>query len=165
MWRLRCAEVRYGRPGSADGTSLCRSGIGAIHRADPSGLFGRPPPPSAAPHGAQDQETEQEHFALARAWFLFVLTFGPPRVRRVRAGKSPQGRAQDARAFAVGTWTCRQRTSGADSRSRQLYRRPRPRGCPFSWLLLFGQALRRRSGANGEAGPKGGGQDARSQEK
>ena len=28
-------------------------------------------------------------------------------------------------------------------------------GCPFSWLLLFGQALRRRSGANGEAGPEG----------
>src|SRR5687767_16010759 len=28
-------------------------------------------------------------------------------------------------------------------------------GCPFSWLLLFGQALRRRSGANAEGGPEG----------
>ena len=32
-------------------------------------------------------------------------------------GKSPQGRAHDARAFAVGTGMCRQRTSGASSRS------------------------------------------------
>ncbi len=39
------------------------------------------------------------------------------------------------------------------------------RGCPFFWFLFFGQALRRRSGANGGAGPKGEGQDARSQEK
>jgi hypothetical protein len=33
------------------------------------------------------------------------------------------------------------------------------------WLLSLAQALRRRSGANGEAGPKGGGQDARSHRK
>ena len=30
-------------------------------------------------------------------------------------GRSPKGRAHDARAFAVGTWTCRQRTSGESS--------------------------------------------------
>ena len=38
------SRVRCGRPGSADGPSLARSGIGAIHRADPSGLIGPPPP-------------------------------------------------------------------------------------------------------------------------
>jgi hypothetical protein len=35
-------------------------------------------------------------------------------------------------------------------------------GCPSLWSLSLGQALRRRSGANSGAGPKGGGQDARS---
>ena len=56
-----------------------------------------------------------------------LLLPGPSRPRRGRGGKSPKGRAHDARAFAVGTRTCRQRTSGASSRSRRAgARRPRP---------------------------------------
>src|SRR5690349_18877352 len=43
---------------------------------------------------------------------------------------------------------------GRPQRTRRLAAGASP-GCPFSWLLLFGQALRRRSGANGGAGPEG----------
>jgi hypothetical protein len=51
----------------------------------------------------------------------------PSRPRRGRGGKSPQGRAHDARAFAVSTGMCCQRTSVASSRSRRAgARRPRP---------------------------------------
>src|SRR5690348_11272020 len=72
-----------------------------------------------------------------------LLLPGPSRPRRGRAGKSPKGRAHDARAFAVGTGTCRQRTSGAASRRRRA-RCPATAAVwvPFSWLLLFGQAKR-----------------------
>ena len=72
----------------------------------------------------------------------------PSRPRRGRGGKSPQGRAHDARAFAVGTGTCRQRTSGASSRSRRgrKPRRPRPRGC-----VLFGYFLLHKHCAAGAA--------------
>ena len=67
--------------------------------------------------------------SAARTAALWLLP-GPSRPRRGRAGQSPKGRAHDARAFAVGTRTCRQRTSGASSRSRRAdARRSRPRGC------------------------------------
>jgi len=41
----------------------------------------------------------------------------PSRLRRGRGGKSPQGRAHDARSFAVRPRMACQRTSGASSRS------------------------------------------------
>ena len=65
----------------------------------------------------------------------------PSRPRRGRGGKSPQGRAHDARAFAVRPGTACQRTSVASSRSRRAgARRPRSRGCVlFGYFLLHKQ--------------------------
>jgi hypothetical protein len=71
---------------------------------------------------------------------------GPSRPRRGRGGKSPQGRAHDARAFAVRPGMACQRTSVAPSRSRRLHRRPRPRGSP-----LFGYFLWRDRESNSSA--------------
>ena len=66
--------------------------------------------------------------------------------------KSPKGRAHDARAFAVRTGMCAQRTpEPAREVGGQDARRPRHRGC-VSLVTFFAQALRRRSGANSAAG-------------
>jgi len=69
---------------------------------------------------------------------------GPPRPRRGRGGKSPQGRAQDAREFAVRPWMACQRTSVAPSRSRRA-RCPATAaaGVPFS-LVTFSWASKRK---------------------
>src|SRR6476646_3795040 len=66
----------------------------------------------------------------------------PSRPRRAGGGNSPKGRAQDARASDLGTRMCRERTPEP---AREVCRawmpgKPRPRGCPFLWLLSFGQA-------------------------
>jgi len=66
--------------------------------------------------------------------------------------KSPQGRAQDAREFAECTRMCIQRTPEHDrAPGGQDARKARHRGC-VSLVTFFAQALRRRSGANSEAG-------------
>ena len=58
-----------------------------------------------------------------------------------------QGRAHDARAFAVRPRMACQRTSVAPSRSRRLHRRPRSRGCPllayFLWASRESRSLAR----------------------
>ena len=58
------------------------------------------------------------------------------------AACTARGRAQDARASDLGTGMCRERTPEP---ARVVCRawmpgKPRPRGCPFLWLLSFGQA-------------------------
>jgi len=73
----------------------------------------------------------------------------PSRPRRGRGGKSPQGRAHDARAFAVGTGTCRQRTFGASSRSHagmDARVTAAARVCSL-WLLSLAQARESDSSA------------------
>jgi hypothetical protein len=85
--------------------------------------------------------------ALVSALLCFRSGFpGPSRPRRGRGGKSPQGHAQDARAFAVRPGMACQRTSAAPSRSRRRSRRPRPRGSP-----LFGYFLWRDRESNSSA--------------
>ena len=161
----RCAA---GGRGSADGTSLCRSRMSAIPRAHPRA--GTRACPSALRHATEGPEGKSgakaealtplfagrrdPNFRIRSSSFRSCSGFcgqdgralastGPSRPRRGRAGKSPKGRAHDARAFAVGTRTCRQRTSGAASRRRRA-RCPATAAVrvPFSWLLLFGQAKR-----------------------
>ena len=119
--------------------------MSALRRAHPraahAGLFR---PPFAAPQ--RDPESRAKQSAVLCLGFCgqdgrALLLPGPSRPRRGRVGKSPKGRAHDARAFAVGTGMCRQRTSGASSRSRRTgVRRPRPCGCVlFGYFLLHKQ--------------------------
>ena len=161
-------RVRCGRPGSADGTSCAAAESARSLAPTPAGPFR---PPSAAPHGDPNQERSRVFFvgwasahrgaghrwaeahpiktikrceasaASAAGMPRSALLRGPPRPRRGRGGKSPQGRAQVAREFAVRPGMACQRTSAAPSRRRRAgARRPRPRGCPSLWLLSLGQA-------------------------
>jgi len=109
--------------------------MSAIHRAHPraahAGLFR---PPFAA--SQRDPESRAKQSAVLCRGFCgqdgrALLLPGPSRPRRGRAGKSPKGRAHEARAFAVRPGMACQRTSGASSRSRlgTMPKRPRPRGC------------------------------------
>jgi len=118
---------------------MARSGIGAIHRADPSGLIVRPPPR----HTGLKSRDEAKRASAARTAALFFFPGGPPVPRRGRGGKSPKGRAQEARAFAVGTGMCRQRTAAASSRSRRLEPATAVPGVPFS-LVTFSWASKRK---------------------
>jgi hypothetical protein len=103
------------------------------NRRDPSRRpFGPFRPPSAASHGFNVKRRSRAALLL-----LVLLIPGPPRARRVRGGKSPKGRAHDARAFAVGTGMCRQRTSVAHSRSRPAS----PADRALGGALLFGYFL------------------------
>ena len=121
------SRVRCGRPGSADGTSMARSGIGAIPRADPSGLFVRPPP-------------RHTGFKVKGRAKLAALDSSGPLGRGECAEEKARRGARRKRARSLSARDGRQRTSGAHSRSRRLLRRPRPRGCPSLWLLSLGQA-------------------------
>jgi hypothetical protein len=104
--------------------------------------------PSALRYGTerfQKQRAEQEQRrwvpAFAGTTGLGVLfAFAPPgpsRPRRGRGGQSPQGRAHEARAFAVRPGRACQRTSVAPLRSRRLHRRPRSRGSPLFGYFLW----------------------------
>ena len=66
------------------------SGRRAIPRASPSGLFVRPPPRHTGPKVKRRSKSTSLLLSLS----LSLLTFGPPRARRVCGGRSPQGRAQ-----------------------------------------------------------------------
>ncbi len=104
-----CPKGPPQRPGSANCTSLCNSGIGAIHRADPSGPC-RPLPPqcNGDPEEPEQRascapEPEQGADALRSALPLLLLVIsGPRQPRRGHDGIALQGRAQDAREFANG---------------------------------------------------------------
>src|SRR5689334_3184714 len=96
--------------------------MSAIPRAHPraghAGLF-RPPFAASQRDPESRAESQSALLSLASAartaalWLLGPLS-AAARPRR----KKPEGARADARAFAVGTRTCRQRTSGASSRSR-----------------------------------------------
>ena len=93
-------RVRYGRPG------FCRQSVPGLRqkRRDPSRrparCAGLIRPPFAAPQRVPDQEPSFCGMEC-RALLLPV----PSRPRRAGAGNSPQGHAQEARAFAVSTGT------------------------------------------------------------
>src|SRR6476469_2667592 len=112
-------RVRYGRTGFAHRPSMacCRN------RRDPSR---RPravhaafrPPFAAAPRGPESKSGStayMRHRIYTTGRFCgrdcrALLFPGPSRPRRAGGGKSPKGRAQDARASDLGTGTCRERT-------------------------------------------------------
>ena len=113
-----------------------------------AGLFR---PPFAAAQRDPRSRAEPQQRSLRRFCSCFcgqdgraLLLPGPSRPRRGRVGKSPKGRAHDARAFAVGTRMCRQRTSAAASRSRRA-RCPATAAArvPFS-LVTFSWASKRK---------------------
>ena len=90
------SRVRCGRPGSADGPSMARSGIGAIHRADPSGLIVRPPPRHT---GSKSKDrAEQLCFALDPRGCpsLWLLSLGQAR--------ESDSLARDGERKSTGTW-------------------------------------------------------------
>ena len=144
--RLRCAEVRCGRPGSADGTSCAAAesarSLAPTLRAFSSALRRptrgqdqeqeRPLPPSAPSPASGGRE------ALI-GWGLgppALALRGPPWARRGRGGKSPQGGRQEAGQFAVRPWMACQRTSAASSRSRPQADRARGGALLFGYFLL-----------------------------
>jgi hypothetical protein len=147
------------------------SGIGAIPRADPFGAFSaalrrptrgpdqeRPHPPSA-PSPASGRREDRCSFSRLRGKvpkadegnvvrgrsLSLLISRGPPRARRGREGKSPQGHAQDARAFAVRPWMACQRTSAAASRSRPSADRALGGALLFGYFLLGKQEKVTRS--------------------
>ena len=136
------SRVRSGRPGSADGPSLARSGIGAIPRADPSGLIVRPPPR----HTGLRAKAESRASAATLCGFCgqdgrALLLSGVPLCRGEDAeGKARRG-ARRRRARSLSAHGCA--VSEPPQRPRVVAgwsRRPRYRGCPSLWLLSLGQA-------------------------
>jgi hypothetical protein len=74
---------------------------------------------------------------------------GPRAAAVGRRGKAPLFEAMDGRV--------RRRPPTGEQRREpvRLHRTGASVGSPFFWLLFFGEALRRRSGANAEGGPEG----------
>ena len=123
---------------------------GAIPRAAPRGARALSVRPSPRHRGTQEQEHKHRHkLLLLRQGLPRSALQGSLSAAASRRRKSPQGRAQDARAFAVSTRTYCQRTSGAPLRSLPGMdaRQTAAARVPFSWLLLFGQAKRSNSSA------------------
>ena len=136
--------------------------MSAIPRAHPRVRAGLVRPPFAVPHGPRDQKTKLSEeldsglrrndrgVCLASAAMRPLLRTGV----RVFALRVPLGRGEGAKEKPVGARArcprvrCRHTdvpsaNPVAHSRSRRAgARRPRPRGCLFSGLLLFGQAKR-----------------------
>jgi len=140
--------------GALRAAGVSQTGHPALQRneRDPSrsparGARGPIRPPFAAPQRDPRSKAESKNALLCLGFCgqdgRALAPTGPSRPRRGRAGKSPKGRAHDARAFAVRPGMACQRTSGASSRRRRA-RCPATAAVwvPFSWLLLFGQAKR-----------------------
>ena len=72
-----------------------------------------------------------------------ALGFGAPFVAAGRGRKGPQGRAQGCARFRrQRRMRCRRNPAAACGPCGQEAHRAQRPGCPFSWLLLFGQAKR-----------------------
>ena len=125
------SRVRCGRPGSTDGPSLARSGIGAIHRADPSGLVGHPPPR----HTGSTSRNKVE--------LLCAPLFGP--LGRGECAEEKARRvARRMRASSLSAQGCA--VSEPPERTRavgRLHRPTAPSGVPFS-LVTFSWASKRK---------------------
>ena len=81
---------------------------------------------------------------------------GPPLAAARPRRKSPQGRRDGSRRFRSQHTDVLSAEPAADSRTRSTgSAEGAALGVHFFWLLFFVQALRRRSGANGGAGPEG----------
>ena len=150
--------VRYGWTGSAHGPSMAR----CPNRRDPSrrpraGHAAFPSTLRRCSEGTRRAKRKKEkkptcriypvsHISGASAAGTAALcSSGFPLGRGEGAKeKARQGRAHDARAFAVGTRMCRQRTSAAPSRSRRA-RCPATAAArvPFS-LVTFSWASKRK---------------------
>ena len=136
------SRVRCGRPGSADGPSMARSGIGAIPRADPSGLIVRPPPR----HTGLRSKAGSRASAATLCGFCgqdgrALLLSGVPLCRGEDAEGKARRVARRMRASSLSGqgWP----VSEPPQRPRAVAgwsRRPRYRGCPSLWLLSLGQA-------------------------
>ena len=128
------SRVRSGRPGSADGPSMARSGRRAIPRASPSGLIVRPPPRHTG--STSKDEAERLRFAL-------LLTFGPlgrgecAEEKARRGARTMRARSLSAQGRAVSEPPQRTRAVG------RLYRPTAPSGVPFS-LVTFSWASKRK---------------------
>jgi hypothetical protein len=163
--RLRCAEVRYGRPGSADGTSCAaaesarslaptlRAFSSALRRPTrgPFRSRARPHPPSApSPASGRRKRSPFSHLRekvlggrmraigvnpSQASLLLFGAPLGAARARRKKPAGWPAG-CRPVRCQARDGLSANLRSVLAQS----AFGRPRPRGCPSLWLLSLGQA-------------------------
>ena len=125
------SRVRCGRPGSADVPSMARSGIGAIHRADPSGLIVRPPPR----HTGSTSKDEAERASLRSSGPLGRGECAEEKARRV--ARRMRASSLSAQGCAVSEPPERTRAVG------RLLRPTAPSGVPFS-LVTFSWASKRK---------------------
>jgi len=139
-------RVRYGRPGSADGTSCAAAesarslaptlrALSAALRRPTRGQDQERPLPPSAPSPASGGRDSLIGWALAHRLGSSGSPLGAARTRR----KKPEG----ARAGCACV-RCQARDGlSANLRSglaQSAFGRPRPRGCPSLWLLSLGQA-------------------------
>ena len=169
--RVARPSLRYGCASVCRGLSTARPCTddkrARIHARAPSGLSASPPPRHTGPEikceikikmdpsfrwddgkgGAQHARAVAVAVAPASARRSARSLVGP--LRRGEAGtESPQGRAQEVRAFVVRTRTCcRQTPAPPHAPFGQGCPKGAAPGWPFSWLLLFGHSKRSDSGA------------------
>ena len=112
--------------------------------------------PGRRSRGMTSESLRARRPVKARTQRLLLLTWvplcrGEGRTHQVRACA---GRREGSRRFCRSPWMdCRQ-NPGCPQRILREAKGAVPRVCSL-WLLSLAQALRRRSGANGEAGPEG----------
>src|SRR4029434_9339563 len=84
---------------------------------------------SPRPRGPEEQERSKAA--------LLCLLISSPCDAAEGGRKGPKGTRDGSRVFRCGPWMARQRNPAARSEPATAGALP---GCPFSWLLLFGQA-------------------------